>query len=174
MKPPILFSGLMLSCACGTGPASEQNAGTAIGDSVAHATIDLAGHGLPLLLTAPDKELTGGADPSIIWKDETGTLAVGAGEHFELEIREEPADIPRLKATLDRDLLRRNTIVREEPDLLVWRSEFPDDPSLVFIHFYRVLKTDGREFTVQDADGPPFNEQDIERMRTAISAKPPA
>ena len=102
-------------------------------------------HGLPLLLTAPDKELTGGADPSIIWKDETGTLAVGAGEHFGLEIREEPADIPRLKATLDRDLLRRNTVVREEPDLLVWRSEFPDDPSLVFIHFYRVLKTDRGE-----------------------------
>lgn len=174
MKHTAFLTSLVLLCACGSGAATEQEPGAPVAPATPAPSIDLATHGLPLTITPPDKQLTGGAEPSVVWRDETGTLAVTAGEHFALEIREEPADLPRLKATLDRDLLRKNTIVREEPDLLVWRSEFPDDSTLVFIHFYRVLQSEGREFTVQDADGLTFNEQDVERMCTSISPKLPA
>lgn len=163
---------MVLFFACSSGPTEEQE--TRVADTTTVAHIDLTSYGLPLLLTPPDKQLTAGAEPSIIWKDETGTLAVEAGERFGLEIREEPGDMPRLKATLERDLLRKNTIIRETPELLVWRSEFPDDPDLVSIHFYRILAEDGRTFTVQDTDGPAYSEQDVDRMSAAISTRSPA
>ena len=109
-----------------------------------------------------------------MWKDETGILEVRAGDHFGLTISEEPGDIPRLKASLDRDLLRKNTLLQETPDLLTFRSEFPDDPTLVFMHFYQVVRAGDRTFVVQDVEDRPFNQQDIERMLAAISPKPPA
>ena len=101
-------------------------------------------------------------------------MEVKAGDHFGLVITEEPGDIPRLKAALDRDLLRKNTLLRETPDLLTYRSEFPDDASLVFMHFYQVIKAGDRAFVVQDTEGQPFNQQDIDRMLAAVSPKPPA
>jgi len=176
MKHSTTLFAMALLVACGdvTGPAADGNPAT---DSTAAATlppIDLAGHGLPLLLTPLDKQFTEGQEPAIVWKDETGTLEVKAGDHFGLVITEEPGDIPRLKATLDRDLLRKNTLLTETPELLTYRSEFPDDAMLVFMHFYQVVKAGDRTFVVQDIDGQPFNQQDIERMVAAISPKPPA
>lgn len=165
---------LLVGCSGGTGPAAD---GTPTTDSTAAATpppIDLASHGLPLLLTPLDKQFTDGQEPAMVWKDETGTLEVKAGEHFGLAITEEPGDIPRLKADLDRDLLRKNTALRETPELLIYRSEFPDDASLVFLHFYQVVRAGDRTFVVQDIEGKPFNQQDIDRMLAAISPKPPA
>jgi hypothetical protein len=166
---------LVLLAACGdrTGPADD---GTPAADTTAATVpaIDLATHGLPLLLIPPDKQLMGGQEPAIVWKDETGTLEIRAGDHFGLMIREEPGDIARLKASLDRDLLRKNTLLRETPDLLTYRSEFPDDPTLVFMHFYLIVVAGDRTFIVQDVEGLPFNQQDIERMIAAVSPKPPA
>jgi hypothetical protein len=62
---------------------------------------------------------------------------VQAGEHFGLVITEGPADMARLKGDLERDLLRKNTILQETPDLLIFRSEFPDDTTLTFHRFHR-------------------------------------
>ncbi len=166
---PILA--LALSAGCGGG-AEQPTDGAPAPDSTPVATIppiDLSSHGLPLLLTPPD-----GQEPAIVWKDETGTLEVKAGDHFGLVITEEPGDIPRLKAALDRDLLRKNILLRETPDLLTYRSEFPDDATLVFMHFYLVIKAGDRAFVVQDTEGQPFNQQDIDRMLAAVSPKPPA
>lgn len=175
MKHLIPALALCLLAACGDKTSTKDDATNA--DSTAAVTIppiDLASHGLPLLLTLPDKQLTGGQDAAIVWKDETGTLEIRAGEHFGLMIREEPGDIPRLKGSLERDLLKKNTLLGETPELLTYKSEFPDDPSLVFMHFCQVVRAGDRTFVVQDVDGQTFNQQDIERMMAAISPKPPA
>jgi hypothetical protein len=170
---PLLITVGLLS-ACGEkAPTADASIGTA-SMAPAAAPIDLSSHGLPLLLNLPEKQLMGGAEPGIVWKDEIGTLEVRAGDHFGLMIREEPGDIPRLKAALDRDLLKKNTVLKETGDQLLFKSEFPDDPSLVFLHFYQVVTTGDRIFVVQDLDGQTFNQQDIERMLAAISPKPPA
>ena len=166
---------LMLITACGDAPpATEAIPETDSPSPSVAPTIDLSSHDLPLMLTPPDKQLTGGQEPTIVWKDETGTLEVRAGDHFGLMIREEPGDIARLKATLERDPLKNNAVLRETPDLLIYRSEFPDDPSLVFMHYCQVVHTGDRTFVVQDVDDGTFNQQDIERMMAAISPKPPA
>lgn len=172
--PPALVLFLLVGCGGGTGQPNESPAAADSSAVSAVPAIDLAGHGLPLLLTPPEKQLTDGQEPAIVWKDETGILEVRAGDHFGLTISEEPGDIPRLKASLDRDLLRKNTLLRETPDLLTFRSEFPDDPTLVFMHFYQVVRAGDRTFVVQDVEDRPFNQQDIERMLAAISPKPPA
>ena len=42
------------------------------------------------------------------------------------------------------------------------------------MHFYLVIKAGDRAFVVQDTEGQPFNQQDIDRMLAAVSPKPPA
>lgn len=176
MRIPILIflGGLLAGCGGGAEQATDAAAPVDSAHMAAPPSIDLAAQGLPLLLTPPDRQFSEGQEPTIVWKDETGTLEVRAGDHFGLMIREEPADLPRLKAALDRDLLKRNTILRETPGLLLYKSEFPDDQSLVFMHFCQVVTAGDRTFIVQDIDGQTFNQQDIERMMAAVSPKPPA
>lgn len=168
-----LTCSLLLACGQPDGTAGDRTVNDSTSTAAAPA-IDLSTHGLPLLLTPPHKQLLGGMDPTIVWKDETGTLEIRAGEHFGLVIREEPADIPRLKAALDRDLLKKNSVLRETPDLLVYRSEFPDDPDLVYLHFYQVVQAGDRSFVIEDVDDKAFNQQDVDRMLAAISTKAPA
>ena len=162
---------LLFLFACGNGKADVAKAQPSADSAAAalHAVIDLVAYDMPLLLTPPDKQFTGGADPVIQWKEETGRLEITAGDHFGMAITEEPGDLARLKADLDRDLLKKNTVVKETPDLLIFRSEFPDDPSLVFLHFYRVIAAGSRTFTVQDIDGSRFNEQDVDRMVSSLA-----
>lgn len=165
----------MAMVACGDGKAdaarqlAEQRDSTA-----APVLIDLSAHDVPLLLTPPDKQLTGGVDPTVTWKEEAGVLEVRAGDHFGLQITEEAGDLARLKADLDRDLLKKNTVISETHDLLIYRSEFPDDPSLVFIHFYQVRKVGDRTFVAQDVQDLRFNEQDVQRMATSLGVGSPA
>ncbi len=172
MRYLLIAAALIALHGCGDGKldAAKQLA-TRTDTTVA---IDLASHDLPLMLTPPDKQFTGGQEPSVMWQEETGKWAVRAGDHFGLTIMEEPGDIPRLKADLDRDLLKKNTVLKETPDLLLFRSEFPDDPTLVFIHYYQVVKAAGRVFAVQDIDGVRFTQQDVDRMVASINPKQPA
>lgn len=175
MKPlhcvPLLALALLLG-SCGDGKADAAKQIAAVNDSIKAASLhDLARYHMPLELTMP----VGSPAPVISWKEETGELAVSAGEHFNLAITEGPADMARLKGDLERDLLRKNTIVEETPELLVYRSEFPDDTTLVHYHFYRGVTADGRSFTVTDADsGQAFGEADVKAMARAVHAKQPA
>jgi hypothetical protein len=165
----------LAACGGGTGTGeAEATDSTATASASAATVVDLASNGLPLLLTMPDRQLLGGEEPQVVWKDQIGLLEVRAGEHFGLTIIEEPGDIARKKADLERDLLRKSTILKETPDLLVYRSEFPDDPTLVYIRFHQLVRAGDRSFVVEDIPELRFNEQDVERMTAAISAKQPA
>ncbi len=167
----VLFA--LVGCGDGKSDAAKQLAAQADSAAIASSAdviIDLAKYDMPLQLTAPDKQLTGGAEPEIVRNEEAGRLEIKAGDHFAITITEEPADVPRVKADLDRDLLKKNSIIKETPELLEYKSEFPDDPSLVYIHFYRAINAGQRSFVVQDADnGARFTEQDVERMIGAIA-----
>ncbi len=161
--------------ACGDGKADAAKQLAELRDTTAApAVIDLSAHDVPLLLTPPDNQLTGGVDPTITWKEETGVLEVRIGDHFGMQIIEEAGDLTHLKADLDRDLLKKNTVLSETPELLIYRSEFPDDPTLVFIHFYQVLNSGDRTFVAQDVQDLRFNEQDIHRMAASLAVHPPS
>ncbi|HEY0978000.1 MAG TPA: hypothetical protein VGE21_11080 [Flavobacteriales bacterium] len=171
----VVVAGLMLA-ACGDGKkeAAERLAQEA--DSLAQLStaIDLEPHGFPLELQAPDAQTLMGAEPAVVFNENTGKLEIRAGDRFALTVVEEPGDMARLKADLDREQVRRNTVTSETPELLIYQSEFPDDPSLVFLHFYRIVQAGGRTFVVEDLqEGKPFNAQDIERMTPAVRAKQP-
>lgn len=168
---PLSVAALLLA-SCGDGKADAAKRMAAAADSARQAAmVDLSVHHLPLLLEMP----TGTPAPTLTWKDEIGTLEVRAGERFAIGIAEMPADAERLKADLERDLLKRNTILEETPGLLIYRSEFPDDTALVFHHFQRSITAAGRSFRVEDAkDGTAYSLEDVQRMAAAVRAQDPA
>src|SRR5690606_38940654 len=132
--PTSLIAAALLLAGCGDGKSDAAKQMAAAADSARLAAmVDLSAHHLPLVLQMPP----GSPAPTLLWKDEIGKLEVRAGERFALAIAEIPPDLERLKADLARDLLKRNTIVEETPELLIYRSEFPDDTTLVFHHFER-------------------------------------
>lgn len=175
MKPLVLVCAVaftLLLNACGDGKADAVKQMAAVADSIkAASTIDLSGHHMPLAVHLP----VGLPEPTVLWKDEVGKLSVKAGDRFALEIYEAPPDMDRLKADLDRDLLKKNTILEETPDLLIYRSEFPDDSTLVFHHFHQLVQAGGRSFIVEDGeDGTAYTLEEVKRMAKAVHGKEPA
>lgn len=170
--PATLVAVVLVFNACGDGKADAAKQIDAVADSIkAASTIDLGQYHMPLAIQMP----MGLPVPTIAWKDEAGKLSVKSGDHFALEIFEAPAEMDRLKADLDRDLLQKNTIVEETPELLVYRSEFPDDTTLVFFHFQRSVTVGSRSFLVQDArDGWAFTQDDVRRMAGSVLPANPA
>lgn len=167
---------IVVACGDGKQQAAEQAAVVDRTTAVAptDTATDLGPFDLPLMVRIPPAQATGGAVSELGWKEEEGWFGVRAGEHFALRITEEPGDVGRLKSDLDRDLVRKTTVLNETPDLLVYQSIFPDDPTLVFVHFYRVLRVGDREFVVESAPEGRFNAADVERMRNAVNVKEPA
>jgi hypothetical protein len=175
MKHLVSIAALVLLMAgCGDGKKEAAAKLAAINDSITAAraarTVDLSRFDVPLLVDLGDLATLGVDSAAVQWNEEFGQLEVNAGERFGLVITEEPADIGRLKAELDRDMLRRNTVVQEDGDKLVYRSEFPDG-DIVFVHFYQVLRVGDREFIVRDADQGRFSEADVARMAAAVRVK---
>lgn len=175
MERAIPLIAVLLLAACGDGKkeAAEQLAAMqqeqADASAVSEYLLDLEPFDLPLVVSMPEM-MVPAADSTFggaRWNEDTGQLIVQAGDHFALTISEEPGDIGRLKAALERDMLRKHTILREEPDLVVYRHEYPDD-ALVFMHFYQVIRHQGREFVVESAPHGRFNETDVARMSQAV------
>jgi len=174
MKPSPFLLAFVLLASCGDGKkeAADQLA-TSDSTKVATGTvIDLASFDVPFQVELGDLTTLGIDTPEVRWNEEFGHLEVNAGEHFGLIITEEPADIARLKADLDRDMLRKHTVIEETPEKLVYRSQFPDE-DLVFIHMYQVVRAGEREFVLEDRAQGRFNEADIARMCAAVRAQRP-
>lgn len=168
----LCLAAVFFSCSTGDndGGAVEQDPAAIAAQPL---TVDLSSEDLPLQITMPDKGSTQGAQAAMGWHEEEGWFGVRAGDHFGLHITEEPGDIPRLKRDLEGDLLRKHTILAETLELVVYRTEFPDDPDLVFVHFYRVIHSGDRTFVVESDPEGKFNEADVERMRSAVNPKAP-
>lgn len=165
-----VIAGAALGAACGTG-GTGNTADDAAGADLPRITLtDLSGHDMPLLVETP----ADGPGATLVWKDDIGKLLVRTGDGLAVEIYEAPTDMGRIKADLDRDLLRRNTIVEEEPDLLIYRSEFPDDTTLVFHHFNRSITVGDRVFQVEDAqeDGTAYTLEEVRKIALMVRPKP--
>lgn len=166
--PSLLLAGTLFGAACGTG-TSDAAMDAANTDLPQVVLTDLDAHHMPLLIETPEN----GPAPELLWKDEIGKLLVRSGDRLAVEIYEAPVGLERLKADLDRDLLRKHTIIEEEPDLLIYRSEFPDDTALVFHHFHRSITMGDRTFQVEDAeeDGTAYNLDEVRKMALMVRPK---
>jgi len=173
MKHSLLILSMVLLGACGDGKKDVAD-GQALADENAQGLIvDLGRYDMPLIVDLGDPATLGVDTPMVKWDEEFGRMEVSGGEHFELTISEEPADMARLKADLERSMLQQNTVLEETPEKIVYKSQFPDD-DLVFIHFQQVVTVGERTFIVRDADQGRFNEADVARMSNAVSSKTPA
>lgn len=174
MKYAIISAVLIMLVACGDGqPEAADQQPHADTTPAASLVVDLAPHDVPFTLDLGDAATLGSDSVAVRFNEEFGWLEVRAGERFALTIAEEPGDLARLKADLERDMLQKHTVVQETPELLVYRSQFPDE-DLTFVHFQRIVTVAGRTFVVQDAQGGRFNEADVTRMAGSIRAQQPA
>lgn len=168
---PVILALALVGCGGNDSlPEGEVVDSTATAATTPPAILDLGSYDTPLLVELGDMATLGVDSPTVVWNEEFGRLEVNAGEHFGLLITEEPGDLARLKADLDRDMLRKHTVLEETPEKLVYRSEFPDDAG-TYIHFYRTVQVGERTFVVTDAEERRFNEADVKRMAAAIKAK---
>ena len=165
----LLLSALLLAACNGGGEAEATSEQSPAATSLA---IDLSGHDIPFSIELGDAATLGVDSPMVRWNEESGQLTVQAGERFSILITEEPGDIARLKADLERDPLRTSTIIEEQPDRVVWRSVFPDE-EIVFVHFYRIVEAGGRAFIVQDDDRGRYSEADVARMIGSVRTNQP-
>jgi hypothetical protein len=156
---------LVAGCGDGKKEAAEQLARMEQ-DSTRTTVVPLAEYDMPVAVEL-DMQLLQADTPRVRWNEEFGRVEVEAGPRFHITISEEEGDLQRVKADLDRDMLRRNTIVEDSADHLIFRSEFPDD-SIVFVHFYRIIRLGGRSFVVESHDQGRFTEADIRRMVEAV------
>lgn len=168
MRTILIISGLLTLIACGDGKQEAAQA-LAAADTIISTSlsVDLNAQDMPLFVELGPADLLGIDAPMVRWNEEMGRMEVDGGEHFGIVITEEPGDLPRLKADLERDMLQKHTVIEEAPDRLVYRSQFPDD-ELVFVHFYQVVRSGDRTFTVQDNEKGRFNEADVARMAKAV------
>lgn len=158
---------VMLS-ACGHEAGSEGDPPPADSLSQVAQAIDLSNYDLPLQVILPNAQASGGAKAVVGWNEEEGWFGVKVGEHFSLHITEGPGDLPRLKRDLENDLVRKHALLIDKPDLVVYRSEFPDDPTLVQLHFYQVIMAGDRSFVVESDPEGRFDQTDVERMSEAV------
>lgn len=174
MKYSIILVTLALLASCGDGKAdAARKLAEAQAEAEAAAVepylLDLQAFDMPLVVSLPEM-LTPDEDSTYgkaVWNEEFGQLRVKAGDHFGLTITEDEGNIPRSKADLERDMLRKHSILEESPEHIVYRSQFPDE-DLVFIHFYQVITVEGRSFVVEDMAEGRYNEADVARMTKAV------
>lgn len=176
MKQITLLFATMLLMACGDGKADaarKMAEAQALADPTAALEepylLDLEAFQMPLAIALPDNQ-TPDADSTFgkaVWNEEFGQLRVKAGDHFGLTITEDEGSLMRLKGDLERDMLRKHTVLEESPQHLMYRSQFPDE-DLVFIHFYQVITVQGRSFIVEDMAEGRYNEADVARMLKAV------
>lgn len=165
----VLLVGLafVTSCTDHAGPdATAASMTDSLATNTAANSINLTPHDMPLLVTVPET----GTPPAAIMNEEMGRVEVRAGDHFGIIVTEVEPDFARLKADLERDMLLKNTIVQETPDLLLYRSEYPDGAG-TFMHFMQVIKSGARTFVVEDLPDGRFNESDAKAMVAAVNAK---
>ncbi len=166
MKIPALLIIVSLLSACGDEKKPVLEEETKEQEAPTGTVHDLSSHDIPLIVRL-DHNTLGTDTPSVRWNEDIGKLEVQAGDRFSILVSEEAGDISRLKADLERDMLRKHTIIEEQQDLIIYRSTFPDD-DIVFVHFYRILEHNGRTFVIESHDQGQFNESDIRRMAASV------
>ena len=173
MKHLLFLSAFALLTACGDGKKEAAEQQLAADSTTTGYTVDLASFDMPFALELGDLATLGADSAQLRWNEEFGWLEVRAGDGFAVTIAEAPADLVRLKGDLDRDMLQKHTLISETPELVVYRSQFPDE-DLVFVHFYRIVQVGDRTFVMQDALGGRFNEAEIARMSASVRLQQPA
>ena len=160
----LLTFGVLVGCA---EPAATPEAPPTVDSTTTLLSVDLTAQDIPLFVEMGDAATLGVDAPQVEWNEEMGRVEVRAGDHFGITIREVVADLARLRADLDRDMLQKHTVIEEAPDRIIYRSQFPDE-ALVFVHFLQVVTAQDRSFIIQDDPNGRFNEADVARMAKAV------
>ncbi len=161
----LLLPALLLA-ACNDGRKEVTDEPETVVETSRKHSIDLSDHDVPLIVEV-DSNMLVSDTIAVEWNEEFGRLEVTVGPKFSITVMEGEGEMERLKGSLQNDPLRTSTIIEETPQLIIYRSQFPDE-DLVFVHFYEVIQAEGRSFIVESNDQGRFSEQDVKRMVGAV------
>jgi hypothetical protein len=167
----------LVSCdrASSTASGEDETDTSAAIPEVGDTMVDLAAYDLPLRLSAPDAQAAMGAALVLHPNEERGWLEVDRGEHFMLRISEtEGDDLARLKEDLQRDQLRKATVITERPDLLLYKLEFPPILRWCSCTLCGRSASAAANSSLESAPETRFNEGDAWRMIGAVSPVAPS
>lgn len=131
--------------------------------------LDLSQYGMNLTLQVPDSTV----GTLEVTAQSYGDIEIRVGAYFQVKIAP-GGDLALKKSDLEGDLLFKTTIIKEDPKMIIYRSDLPDG-SKSFHHFYMIVDAGGAQYEVRDIEdsGESFSEAIINKMvESAQTLKP--
>ncbi len=164
----LTLSIMVLLAACGGSGEESDDAETVMVEDThpMMERMDLTEYGFPFSIWVPSSERTN-TDPSSEFDDSFMHLKIVAGTNFQMIIRQEPAMLDRLKMTLENDILRTHEYLTDEPQLLVYKSTYPDE-ELSSVHFYYAFEVNGEPYVAEDVKEVDLDETAVQEMLRSL------
>lgn len=159
------FTAILLFSGCSSNKTDRDE--VAIGPGMME--LDLSQYGLNLSIMVPDSTI----GTLEVTAQSYGDMEIRVGTYFQIKIAP-GGDLALKKNDLESDLLFKTTIIKEEPDLIIYRSDLPDG-SKSYHHFYAIVKAGEAIYEIRDIEesGESFSEAIISKMvEAARSLKP--
>ncbi len=122
--------------------------------------LDLAPYGMNCTIMVPDSTV-GNLE---VAAQSYGDIEIRVGTFFQMKIAP-GGDLTLRKSDLENDLLFKTTILKEDPAMLIYKSDLPDG-SKSYHHFYMIVNAGGANYEVQDISdsGESFSEAVVNKM----------
>jgi len=137
-------------------------------DTKGLVSFDLSTEGLDYTMMVPNQE-SAKALPLLTYRDGTDDYLLQVGDKFQIVIVEDAPDMDFVKADLENALDFTNTIITEEADYIIYKTEAPDMEGEEFYHFYMFMNIGGYDYVFRDYRmEDDFNQMHVERMIKSI------
>lgn len=149
----ILFLSLFSCDQNTTDPKDDENA------NKGKVELDLTQYGIEASIFVPDTTKL----PASLEAKDYGELNIHLGDKYHFSFIE-GGDMNLKKSDLESDLLFVSTILEENPNMIIYKSDLPDG-SVTYHHFYAIINVNGIDFEVSDMNmGESLSEENIRRM----------
>lgn len=167
MKNLFLFFAFTTILFSGCNGNKENPEDSAIGQGMME--LDLSQYGMNLSIFVPDSTI----GTLEVTAQSYGDIEIRVGTYFQIKIAP-GGDLALKKSDLEGDLLFKTTIIKEDPNMIIYKSDLPDG-SKSFHHFYMIVNAGGANYEVSDIgdSGEAFSEAIVNKMvEAAHSLKP--
>ena len=118
--------------------------------------LDLSQYGMPMTMMVPDSTI----GTLVVSAQSYGDVEIRVGDYFQLKIAP-GGDLALRKSDLQADLLFKTTLIKEDPAMIIYKSDLPDG-SKSFHHFYLLINN----YEISDIgdSGEPLSEAVVNKM----------
>lgn len=161
----LLVCSTILLTSCNSNKEDQQGSGPGQG----MMELDLSQYGMNLTMLVPDSTI----GTLEVTAQSYGDIEIRVGNYFQVKIAP-GGDLALKKSDLEGDLLFKTTILKEDPNMIIYKSDLPDG-SKSFHHFYMIMNVGGANYEIRDIEdsGESFSEAIVNKMvESAQTLKP--